>query len=235
MDTLTPLQKKLLALALLALLVLAAWLIGSVDRPSLVQQPAEPASAPAPAASAPEAPASAPPAEPASAPAPSLPAKPAKPAKEKASAPARAAKTKPAPEVGSTGIIIGTPAAPPATVPADLAAAVRRVQTGTFPCELGGRVTVSADASDPNLFNLSFETQRYQLRPVPTSTGAIRLEDPESGGVWIQLGNKSMLMNSKLGKILTNECVSPAQAAVAEAMKRNPAPGLLDEPTSGNK
>jgi hypothetical protein len=37
-----------------------------------------------------------------------------------------------------------------------------------------------------------------------------------------------MLMDQKAGKRLADECVSPAQIAVAEALKKNPAPSLLD-------
>ena len=70
------------------------------------------------------------------------------------------------------------------------------------------------------------------MHPVVTSTGAIRLEDNHDGGaVWLQLSNKSMLMDQKAGKRLADECASPAQLAVAEALKKNPAPSLLDMST----
>jgi hypothetical protein len=66
------------------------------------------------------------------------------------------------------------------------------------------------------------------MAPVVTSTGAIRLEDAKAGGVWLQLSNKSMLMSQKLGSRLADECMSPAQVAVAERLKTNPAPSLLE-------
>ena len=40
-----------------------------------------------------------------------------------------------------------------------------------------------------------------------------------------------MLMDQKAGKRLADECASPAQLAVAEALKKNPAPSLLDMST----
>jgi hypothetical protein len=32
---------------------------------------------------------------------------------------------------------------------------------------------------------------------VATSTGTVRLEDKQAGAVWLQIANKSMLMNQK--------------------------------------
>ena len=66
--------------------------------------------------------------------------------------------------------------------------------------------------------------------PVATTTGAIRLEDRKAGAVWLQLANKSMLMNQKLGTRLADECASPAQIAMAEAIKLNPPVSVLDAP-----
>ena len=66
--------------------------------------------------------------------------------------------------------------------------------------------------------------------PVETSTGAIRLEDPKGGAVWLQLANKSMLMSQKHGQRLADACVNTDQALVAEMMIKNPPPSLLDAP-----
>jgi hypothetical protein len=70
--------------------------------------------------------------------------------------------------------------------------------------------------------------QRFRMHPVESRTGAIRLEDPRAEAMWLQLGNKSMLMSQKMGRRLADECMSPAQAAVAEALKKNPIPSLLE-------
>ena len=50
--------------------------------------------------------------------------------------------------------------------------------------------------------------------------------------VWLQLANKSMLMNQKLGKRLADECMSPVQVVVAEALKKNPGVSVLDAPAA---
>ena len=91
-------------------------------------------------------------------------------------------------------------------------------------------MTVDADKKLPGYFDIQGKAFKYRMFPVPTSTGAIRLEDQKSGAVWLQLGNKSMLMNQKIGTRLADECMSPAQLAMAEAIKLNPPPSLLDAP-----
>ena len=105
-----------------------------------------------------------------------------------------------------------------------------RVQVGDLPCELGQRVVLMADTESAGFFSLSLGKERYHVAPEETTTGAIRLEDKAAGIVWLQLGNKSMLMNQKLGKRLADECHSPAQLLVAEALLKNPAPSVLDAP-----
>jgi len=110
----------------------------------------------------------------------------------------------------------------------ELSSISEQVHTGKMPCELGQSVHIEVDRRSPNQFYLDFKSERYHLTPVKTSTGAIRLEDESNGAVWIQLANKSMLMNSKLGQRLADECKSPAQVAVSEAMKSSPPINILD-------
>ena len=69
---------------------------------------------------------------------------------------------------------------------------------------------------------------KYYMTPVATTTGTVRLEDIKGGAVWLQIANKSMLMNQKLGQRLADECMSPEQTLVAEAIKKNPPPSVLD-------
>lgn len=126
-------------------------------------------------------------------------------------------------------LAVAVEAAEAALTPAELAIA-ERVQVGRLPCELGNSVSLTADPKAPGYFNLQMQHLKYRMFPVATSTGAIRLEDHKAGAVWLQLANKSMLMNHKLGKRLADECMSPVQVAVAEALKKNPAVSVLDAP-----
>ena len=103
-----------------------------------------------------------------------------------------------------------------------------QVSVGNIPCELGQSVTLRADADAPGYFHLQLKNQRFHLRPVMSATGALRLGDQARGAVWIQLANKSMLMDQKQGRRLADECMSPLQAAYAEHLRHNPAPNLLD-------
>ena len=123
----------------------------------------------------------------------------------------------------------GIEAAEDALTPKELSIA-ERVYVGKLPCELGAAVTLTPDAKAPGYFDVQGKNFKYRMFPVPTSTGAIRLEDRKAGAVWLQLANKSMLMNQKIGTRLADECASPEQVAVAEAIKLNPPVSVLDAP-----
>ena len=112
---------------------------------------------------------------------------------------------------------------------ADLAVA-QRVHIGSIPCELGNAVQITP-AKRQGFFIVQVKNvrnSRYFMHPVESRTGAIRLEDPKRGAMWLQLGNKSMLMSQKLGLRVADECMSPEQLTLAGEMKRNPPKGLLD-------
>jgi hypothetical protein len=134
-------------------------------------------------------------------------------------------------EIRSTAaqIAAGIAAAEAALEPAELAIA-ERVHTGVMPCELGASVTLSSDPLSPGYFTMQGKNFRFRMIPVSTATGAIRLEDRHAGAVWLQLPNKSMLMNQKAGQRMADGCTSPAQVIVALAMKEAPPPDLLDAP-----
>ncbi|MDE2607860.1 MAG: hypothetical protein KGL68_18275, partial [Burkholderiales bacterium] len=97
-------------------------------------------------------------------------------------------------------------------------AIAKRVYTGDLPCELGERVRVKAMKREGYFF-VARGIYRYVMHPVESRTGAIRLEDPQRGAVWLQLGNKSMLLNQKEGKRIADDCQSPEQVAFAKTMK----------------
>jgi hypothetical protein len=112
----------------------------------------------------------------------------------------------------------------------ELLAVAERVFTGRIPCELGSNIALLPDPASPGYFTITTGKERYRLVPVPTTTGAIRLEDKARGGVWLQLANKSMLLDEKNGRRLADECLSPAQKQVAEAMKNAPPTSVIGAP-----
>lgn len=113
---------------------------------------------------------------------------------------------------------------------ADLETA-RKVHVGDIPCELGASVKVMPMKRE-GMFSVITKGHRFRMHPVESRTGAIRLEDPQRGAMWLQLGNKSMLMSQKLGQRLADECQSPAQVTYADELKKNPLPSIL-EPVPG--
>jgi Ni/Co efflux regulator RcnB len=110
-----------------------------------------------------------------------------------------------------------------------------RVYTGMIKCELGANVDIVADEKKPGFFTLMHGSTRYRLHPVESRTGAIRLEDPRQGAMWLQLGNKSMLMSQKQGLRLADECQAAKQMEFAEDMKKNPPKSLFDDSASTTK
>jgi hypothetical protein len=103
---------------------------------------------------------------------------------------------------------------------ADLAVA-KLVITGDIPCELGATVHITPHKKE-GFFIVRTGIQRFRMHPVESKTGAIRLEDPVGGAMWLQLGNKSMLMSQKMGKRLADDCMNPTQSAMNESLKKNP-------------
>ena len=122
---------------------------------------------------------------------------------------------------------VHTASGDPAMGAAELAIA-DRVHQGHLACELGATVRLDADPSQPGYFNVRGKGFRYRMHPVATSTGAIRLEDKKAGAVWLQLANKSMLMDQNKGRRIADECAHPEQMSFAQNMKHNPPPKLFD-------
>ena len=155
----------------------------------------------------------------------------AKPAKKRQAAPANSVSRT---EIRSTAtqMAAGIAAAEAALEPAELAIA-ERVHTGVMPCEAGTSVTLASDPAAPGYFDMQGKNFRFRMVPVSTVTGAIRLEDRQAGAVWLQLPNKSMLMNQKIGQRMADGCMSQSQLVVAQAMKDAPPPDLLGPPAAG--
>jgi hypothetical protein len=149
----------------------------------------------------------------------------------------KASKHKPKPKKAAETHAAQAAPAPNVTgneLPPELLAIADQIHTGKLPCELGQTVTLLHDAHERGRFNLFIKNHVFHLTPVVSITGAIRLEDPAKGAVWIQLADKSMLMNNHLGQRMADACQSPAQIQVAQAHKLAPPASLLDPlPGSG--
>jgi hypothetical protein len=154
----------------------------------------------------------------------------AKPAAKKpaATAPAAAAGLATGAAAGAVVASTAAPAAPPAMTEQQTLA--QWVQQGSFPCDEGKTVSIKASGSDGS-FNLNVAGRSYAMIPRPTTTGAVRLEDRKGAIVWLQLGNKSMLMDQGAGRRIADGCVSAQQKVVADSLKDRPAGNdLLGDP-----
>lgn len=151
------------------------------------------------------------------------------PTRSDASAPHSLAAVPPLSPVVS-GFAVATPVAQSASDPVsqDLVIA-QQIHQGLMPCEMGASVRVQADAAAPGYFHVQGKGFRYRMYPVPTSTGALRLEDKKAGAVWLQLANKSMLMDQKKGRRVADDCAHPVQVVYGQFMKTNPTPSLFDK------
>ncbi|WOP16974.1 hypothetical protein [Ottowia sp. SB7-C50] len=150
----------------------------------------------------------------------------------KKAAPKKAVTKKGVPAKTAKAVEAHTPVASPSQRLSDTELQIaRNIHTGRIQCELGADVTVTADEKNPGFFHISAGKQHYYMHPVESRTGAIRLEDNRAGAMWLQLGNKSMLMNQKLGQRVADECAAPQQRDFAARMKEQPQVDLL----GGNK
>lgn len=81
-----------------------------------------------------------------------------------------------------------------------------------FKCELGNNVTIYENAGDDQHIGVLWLKKVHRMTRVGTSTGANRFENSKAGLVWIGIPAKSMLLDSKKGHQLANECRTAEQA-----------------------
>lgn len=89
---------------------------------------------------------------------------------------------------------------------------VKGLQSTAFDCELGNKLTIYRDTSDDQQIALHWKKRMHRMMRVSTTTGAHRFENAKNGLVWIGIPAKGMLLDSRKGKQLANECRSPEQA-----------------------
>lgn len=84
-------------------------------------------------------------------------------------------------------------------------------------CAHGDTITVYENLSDNSHIGMRWKKRLLRMHRVETSTGANRFESHRHGLVWIGIPAKGMLLDSKKGQQLANECRSPAQVAALTA------------------
>lgn len=88
-----------------------------------------------------------------------------------------------------------------------------------YQCELGAKLTVYQNNDDKEHVAMKWGKRIHRLARIPTTTGADRFENKHYGLVWIAIPAKGILLDSKTGHELANECHTPEQLAEVEAAK----------------
>lgn len=145
----------------------------------------------------------------------------AQPAKAKTSKSAKKAAA-PAPEAEL--------ALPDADGPQNAAAAL--VGFGHYDCEFSQTVNVTMNPKHEGYVDVTFGKSVYTMKPVLSSTGAVRLEDVRGKTLMLQIAYKSMLMDTQAGRRLVDECVSEKQLAAKKAAEGAPQQALLVDPNA---
>jgi len=123
---------------------------------------------------------------------------------------ARVKKPKPAPQ---------PPAPPPlADASEDQLVAIERAYLGTYDCEFKQSVSITRNTKQGYL-DVMWQKYTFTMKPVLSSTGALRLEDVAGRTLMIQIANKSMLLDTKIGQRLVDDCLHPEQRAAIERMR----------------
>lgn len=106
------------------------------------------------------------------------------------------------------------------TATAEQLTAAARAYFGSYACEFGQSVSVSTNVQQAGYIDVHHGKSIWTMRPVLSSTGALRLEDVKGRILMLQIATKSMLMDTVVGRRLIDDCVHEQQRHVAQ-----PTPG----------
>ncbi|MEF7613282.1 hypothetical protein V4F39_05110 [Aquincola sp. MAHUQ-54] len=112
--------------------------------------------------------------------------------------------------------------APLPDAPPEQLAAADQTYFGGYSCEFDQTLSVAVNPKHPGYVDVDFKKQVYVMKPVMSSTGALRLEDVKGRALMIQIANKSMLMDVKAGQRMVDECLHERQRAARLAMQSAP-------------
>ncbi len=110
------------------------------------------------------------------------------------------------------------PAPPTAATPEQIEAA-QQVYYGTYDCEFKQTIDIVANPRHPSYVDVKHGKAGYLMKPVLSSTGAIRLEDVRGDTLMVQIASKSMLLNVKTAQRIVDDCVSPKQRELIEVAR----------------
>ena len=93
----------------------------------------------------------------------------------------------------------------------DMIPDIKESATYEYKCEMNDTLTIYTNADDNQHIALRWKDRLYRLRRIETTTGANRFENKKTGLVWIGIPTKGMLLDSRHGQQLANECKTRGQ------------------------
>ena len=105
---------------------------------------------------------------------------------------------------------------------------------GPHDCEFKQTLTVTKHQVEGYVV-VTFSSKAYTMKPVRSSTGALRLEEVNGGPMLlVQIPTKSMLMDTARGRRIVDACVCETQAREAASATDNNALGMNSLPGQVN-
>jgi hypothetical protein len=107
--------------------------------------------------------------------------------------------------------------------------AAGRAHLGDYECESNQHIDVSQSSRAVGYLDVKHGKQTYTMKPLLSSTGALRLEDVTGQTLLLQIANKSMLMDTKAQRRLVDGCVHASQRAAAATAAAGGGTALLSK------
>ncbi|MEP7303270.1 MAG: hypothetical protein ABI699_17290 [Caldimonas sp.] len=102
----------------------------------------------------------------------------------------------------------------------DQVQAAEMVYYGKYDCEFNQTVDIVQSPKHSAYVTVKHgKTGDWLMKPVLSSTGAIRLEDVKGETLMVQISSKSMLLNVKTARRIVDDCISPKQRELIEEAK----------------
>jgi hypothetical protein len=89
--------------------------------------------------------------------------------------------------------------------------AAELVYYGAYDCEFQQTVSVTQSPKYSGYVDVKHGKKDWLMKPVLSSTGAVRLEDVRGETLMVQIASKSMLLNVKSAQRIVDACVCPKQ------------------------
>lgn len=97
--------------------------------------------------------------------------------------------------------------------------AAGQVFYGVYECEFKQTIHIVANPKYAAFVDVKHGKVDYLMKPVLSSTGAIRLEDIRGQTLMVQISSKSMVLNVKTGQRVVDDCITPKQRELVEAAR----------------